>query len=80
MTRRSAPWLSEVLGAVRVMERTKGAISVRQILGREPHVWDVRAIAMLIACGDAVMASDDRVRERERAALAQELELKRQQR
>ncbi|MEZ4395031.1 MAG: hypothetical protein R3A48_28470 [Polyangiales bacterium] len=32
-TRRPAPWLSEVTAAVRVMERTKGSITFRQIVG-----------------------------------------------
>lgn len=65
-TRRPAPWLSEVTAAVRVMERTKGSITFRQIVGREPHIWDVRAVAALIAVNDAVAAADDKARERER--------------
>lgn len=53
--------------AVRIMERTSGGITFRQITGRDPHVWDVRAIATVMDANDAVSASDDRVRERERA-------------
>lgn len=65
-TRRPAPWLAEVTSAVRVMERTKGSVTFRQIVGREPHLWDVRAVATLISVNDAVMSADDKVRERER--------------
>lgn len=67
-TRRVSPWLVEVTRVVRVMERTKGGMTFRQLTGREPHVWDVRAVDALLEVSDAVSVSDDKVREREREA------------
>lgn len=76
-TRRSSPWLVEITRVVRVLERTKGGITFRQLTGRAPHLWDVRAIDALLEVADAVSASDDKVREREREARDAEMEAKR---
>lgn len=66
-TRHPAPWLVEVTRVVRTMERTKGGLSFRQCAGREPHVWDVRAVDALLATNDDVSAANDKAREREQA-------------
>lgn len=78
-TRRVSLWLVEVTRAVRVMERTKGAITFREMCGRSPHLWDVRAIDTLLAVQDAVSASDDKAREREREAREAELKARGEQ-
>lgn len=64
--RRSSPWLAEIVRAARVARSLKGAQPIASQIGREPHVWDVRALEEFVLVGDAVEASDARVRERER--------------
>lgn len=74
-----SPWLVEVTRVVRVMERTKGGITFRELTGRAPHLWDVRAIDTLLDVQDAVSASDDKVREREREQREAELKARGEQ-
>jgi hypothetical protein len=66
-TRHPAPWLVEVTRVVRTMERTKGGMTFRQCTGRDPHIWDVRAVDTLLAVNDDVTAANDKAREREQA-------------
>lgn len=64
--RRASPWLAEVVRAARTARSLKGALPVATLLGREPHVWDGRAIEEFVVVGEAVDASTAKVRERER--------------
>lgn len=60
------PWARQVVSAHRLASRLKGGLTVAQSLGREPHVWDVRALDAALCAMDDVSESDDAVRERER--------------
>lgn len=60
------PWGRQVVSAHRLTSRLKGGLTVREALGREPHVWDVRALDAALVEMDVVAESDDEVRERER--------------
>lgn len=64
--RRRSPWLAEVVRAARVARSLKGALPIATQLGREPHVWDGRAIEEFVLVSEAVDASNAKVRERER--------------
>lgn len=65
------PWARQIVSAHRLASRLKGALTVTQALGREPHVWDVRALDAALCAMDDVAESDDAVRERKQREASQ---------
>lgn len=66
-SRRSSPWLAEVVRSARIARSLKGGVSIAEHLGRELHVWDARALEVLVLTQEAIDESNALVREREQA-------------
>lgn len=64
---RLSPWARGIAQVLRVTAGTKGAIDVETVLGREPHVWDVRGIDAVLCARADVEESNAVIWERERA-------------
>ena len=65
--RASTAWVEEITDAFRVMHETHGGMNFVQITGREPHRWDVRAIAVSQRVRLEVLHSDDAIARREKS-------------
>lgn len=64
---RLSPWARGIAQVLRVTAETKGAIDVADVLGRQPHVWDVKALDAVICARADVAESNAVIWERERA-------------
>lgn len=52
---------------MRLTAETKGAVSVPEVIGREPHVWDIAAMDAVILARADVAESDAAIWAREQA-------------
>ncbi len=64
---RLSPWARSIAQVLRVTAETKGAIDVGDVLGRQPHIWDVKALDAVICARADVAESNAVIWERERA-------------
>lgn len=74
-----SPWARQVARVLRVTAETKGAVSVADILGREPHRWDLAALDAVILARAEVAESDAAIWEREQQERREAQERKQRQ-
>lgn len=61
------PWARGIARVMRLTAETKGAVSVPDVLGRDPHVWDIAAMDAVILARADVAESDAAIWAREQA-------------